>query len=138
MSGPESQPTNKMSKPETNPTAIAGSSPVPCSPSSLTPETDKFKKVWPDNRRHNWPCSFEADAFAKMESLERDRDYWKNKRTMELESLMPIHHHEWSDGARVKIPGKEWRLECCPCGATRQKSGSLILSENVNVEARDQ
>ena len=31
MNGPKSQPTDKMSEPETNSTAIAGSSPVPCS-----------------------------------------------------------------------------------------------------------
>ena len=104
-----------------------------CSPSS-TPETDAELENC-ENRGADYIAIILGELARK---LERERDYWKNKRTLELASMEPLHHHEWSDGAKVKIPGKEWRLECCRCGATRQKPGSLILSENVNVEARDQ
>lgn len=94
---------------------------TPCSRSSDTPECDN---LWEGGWNHTrlWELS---------RKLERERDYWKNKRMLELESMMPLHHHEWSEGAKVKTPGKEWRLECCQCGAIRQKPGSLVILENA-------
>jgi hypothetical protein len=46
---------------------------TPCSRISA-PETEAFKQEWPDNRRYNWPCTFESAAFAKIEKLERERN----------------------------------------------------------------
>jgi len=39
-----------------------------------TPRTDRFKQDWPDSKRHNWPCTFESEAFEKLEELERESD----------------------------------------------------------------
>ena len=37
-----------------------------------TPRTCKFKEKWTSSRRHNWPCSFESEAFYEMMQLERE------------------------------------------------------------------
>ena len=39
-----------------------------------TPELEKFKRLWTDSRRYNWPATFEGEAFAMIAKLERERD----------------------------------------------------------------
>jgi hypothetical protein len=59
---------------ETNSTAIAGSSPVPCSPSFATPQTDK---VWHEtldfcNKRDEYPDPHHVALANLAEKLERE------------------------------------------------------------------
>ena len=67
--------------------------------------------MWPDSRRHNWPCTFEADAFAKIEKLERERDEarreairwqdaWMNETTLhEMGSTLMPWLRDWKKSA---------------------------------------
>jgi phage tail tape-measure protein len=44
-----------------------------------TPRTDAFRSKWPDNRRHNWPATFEAAALEELEQLERELADMRNR-----------------------------------------------------------
>ena len=37
-----------------------------------TPRTDLFRLCWHENKRINWPCSFESAAFSELEKLETE------------------------------------------------------------------
>jgi len=80
-----------------------------CSPSS---DTEAFKKEWPESRRHNWPCTFESDAFAKLATTERQRDEarealrFANRTIMDLNTRAGCGEHP-PENATVDLPPKE-------------------------------
>jgi len=84
LNGPKSQPTNQMPKPKTNSTAIAGSSPVPCSVFLVICATD-----------------YEGDH---VEAVFLDREKAKalrDKLNIRKMSFQEYRAEEWSDGERA-------------------------------------
>ncbi len=78
-----------MPEPQTNSTAIAGSSPVPCSPSSLTPETDAHIDALNDD----WDVEM-----ASVTTLARKMERQRNIAVAALKSLAAQSGHKSAPG----------------------------------------
>jgi hypothetical protein len=102
---------------------------TPCSPSSLTPETDSQTRhswVWDTHAMDYRPSGIVVDADLARK-MERERD---SARTAAKYAECYMRHHH---GCRTQAPLSEATAERCDCGLieTWREVRKGILSENV-------
>ena len=102
MNGPKSQPTHQMPKLQTNSTAIAGSSPVPCSLSSECVLTRDLKgRLGIQSAPEVFLCTRGSieDLIARHNELIRERDEARQATRQWIEAL-----DRYGDGASLMHP----------------------------------